>query len=215
MDSETRKRMFEPFYTNKPMGEGTGLGLSTVYGIVQRAEGHVDVESAPGHGTTIDIWFPHAVEQAEPGQPADGPSEEPGSPSVGNERVLVVEDEELVRIFVKRVLEDAGYEVLTACDGEEALEMVEGLDAPADLVLTDVVMPRMKGPELAERLSTISPETAVLFMSGYIDNREVSEKLADHADAILRKPFSTTELRERVRFLLDQRSRLPQLVRLA
>ncbi len=130
----------------------------------------------------------------------------PASPAVGNERVLVVEDEELVRNFVRRVLENAGYEVLTACDGQEALEVLEGLEAPADLVVTDVVMPRMKGPELVERLSTIWPETAVLYMSGYIDNREVSAQLADHANAILRKPFSTTELTEQVRFLLDQRS---------
>ena len=111
-------------------------------------------------------------------------------------------------MFVQRVLEETGYEVLVACDGQEALEIVEGLEAPLDLVLTDVVMPRMKGPELAERLSTIAPQTALMYMSGYIDNREVSEQIADHADAILQKPFSMTALRDQVRLMLDQRSTL-------
>jgi len=198
MDSATRNRIFEPFYTTKPVGEGTGLGLSTVYGIVQRVEGHIDVESEPGQGTTIDVWFPQAPEPAAVGGQPEESVEGPTGPALGNERVLVVEDEELVRLFVQRVLEDSGYEVLIACDGVEALEIVEGLDAPPDLVLTDVVMPRMKGPELVERLSTISPDTTV-HMSGYIDNEAVG------ADAILQKPFSAAVLKERVRSLLDLR----------
>lgn len=204
MDAETRKRIFEPFYTTKPMGKGTGLGLSTVYGIVQRAKGHIDVESEPGQGTTIDIWFPHAPAGEDAEQPAKTPAEGQDRPTVGTETILVVEDEELVRKFVQHILVDAGYEVLTACNGEEALEIMEGLDTPANLVLTDVVMPRMKGPELADRLAAISPETIVLYMSGYIDNEEMSEQVLSHPHMMLQKPFSATELREQVRLGLDR-----------
>ena len=208
MDLEMRKRIFEPFFTTKPMGEGTGLGLSTVYGIVQRADGHIGVESEPGDGTTISIWFPHAGGQADRGRHAG----EAASPTRGNEKILVVEDEELVRDFVRRALEDVGYEILEACDGQEALEIVEELDSLVDLVLTDVVMPRMKGPELAERLSAVSPQTPVLFMCGYIDNKAVEEQFKDRPDALLRKPFSRTELCERVRSTLDLRDALDATV---
>ena len=204
MDYETRKRIFEPFFTTKPMGKGTGLGLSTVYGIVQRAGGHIDVESELGHGTTIDVWFPRAPDVASPEQSAVSPAARQDRAPVGTETILVVEDEDLVRKFVRHVLVDAGYEVLTACNGEEALEIVGGLDTPADLVLTDVVMPRMKGPELAKRLATIAPDTVVLYMSGYIDTAELTEQLVTQPHGILHKPFSTTELREQVRVGLDQ-----------
>lgn len=108
-----------------------------------------------------------------------------------------------VRVFAHRALADVGYEILVASDGQEALEVIEALDSPVDLVLTDVVMPRMKGPELAERLSTLSPETPVLFMCGYVDNKAVEEQFKDRPEALLRKPFGKNELCERVRSALD------------
>ena len=109
-----------------------------------------------------------------------------------------------MRVFVRRALEEAGYQVLVASDGQEALELFETLDTPVDLVLTDVVMPRMKGPEMAERLKRISPDTPILFMSGYIDNRVFSGQLAENPELLLRKPFSTAALHQRVRLTLDQ-----------
>jgi nitrogen-specific signal transduction histidine kinase/CheY-like chemotaxis protein len=202
MDTETRKRIFEPFYTTKPMGEGTGLGLSTVYGIVQRAEGVVHVESEPGFGTTIDIWLPLASAHTRP----EPKSVKPSQPATagGGEHILVAEDEELVRVFVRRALQDAGYRVVAAADGQEALEHFETDPSAIDLVLTDVVMPRMKGPELASRIAEISPETPILYMSGYVDNQALSTQLADRPDALLRKPFSAADLCERVRKSLDR-----------
>jgi len=199
MDSETTKRMFEPFYTTKPIGEGTGLGLSTVYGIVQRAGGQIRVRSEVGSGTTIELWFPLAARGLDR-TPIDVSNPTTG----GSERILVVEDEDLVRVFVRRALEEAGYEVVVAGDGQEALEVFDSLESPVDLVLTDVVMPRMKGPEMAEHLGRISPKTPILFMSGYIDNRVFSGQLAENPELLLRKPFSTAALHQRVRMALDQ-----------
>jgi CheY-like chemotaxis protein len=202
MDIETRKRIFEPFYTTKPVGEGTGLGLSTVYGIVQRAEGLVHVASEPGSGTTIDIWFPHGSAHTRP----EPTSLRPNQPATGGggEQILVAEDEELVRVFVRRALQDAGYRVVAVADGQEALEHFETDPSAIDLVLTDVVMPRMKGPELASRIAELSPETPILYMSGYVDNQALSSQLADRPDALLRKPFSAADLCERVRKSLDR-----------
>jgi two-component system cell cycle sensor histidine kinase/response regulator CckA len=201
MDEEVRKRIFEPFFTTKPVGEGTGLGLSTVYGMVHRADGCIEVESEIGVGTTFVVWFPYARRQIYQARQAPGA----GAPTRGTEKILVVEDEELVRVFAHRALTDARYDVLMASDGQEALELVELLDSPVDMVLTDVVMPRMKGPELAEHLSTLSPLTPVLFMCGYIDNKAVEEQFKDRPDALLRKPFGRDELCERVRSTLDLR----------
>jgi PAS domain S-box-containing protein len=202
MDPETTKRVFEPFYTTKPMGEGTGLGLSTVYGIVQRASGHIEIESEPEIGTTVQIWFPLASGEVEV-EPR--PVVEARVIVGGDERILVVEDEELVRVFVRRALTEAGYQIVVASDGREALEVLEGLDTPVDLVLTDVVMPRMSGTELAQRLLTISPDTPVLFMSGYVQNQSMNTQFGDNPEILLRKPFTTAELCSRVRLMLDRR----------
>lgn len=203
MDEETRIRIFEPFFTTKPKGEGTGLGLSTVYGIVRQAEGHIHVESQLGRGTTFEIWFPVAEEKI-----AIRRSEEPllDGPSEGQETILAVEDEDLVRGIVCRVLEDAGYRVLVASDGQEALELADAYPGSIDLLLTDVVMPRVKGPELAARLGTRRPETPVLFMSGYTGNLLSEHDIGDDPDAFLAKPFSPTDLTTRVRRILDKRA---------
>ena len=200
MDEDTVKRIFEPFYTTKPTGQGTGLGLSTVYGIVQRAGGGIEVDSTPGRGTTVCVRLPVTRGAV------DGPLDEaedvvaPG----GRERVLVVEDEELVRGFVRRALEGAGYEILLAEDGQDALDVMGASDAPVDLVLTDVVMPRLNGTELAERIAGLAPGVPVLFMSGYLPNHTLSAHLWDNPELLLRKPFTSTELRTRVRLTLDR-----------
>lgn len=198
MDPGTEPRIFEPFFTTKPMGQGTGLGLSTVYGIVKRAGGSIAVETKPGAGTTMRLWFPLA----------DAEDESPAAPSgtelSGSETVLVVEDDDLVRAFVQRALAEAGYEVLSTGTGAEALDALEARDGDVDLVLTDVVMPGMSGPELAQRLSIEGVEAPVLFMSGYIDRAFLSGEMERHPESLLRKPFTAVELRRRVREVLDR-----------
>jgi PAS domain S-box-containing protein len=198
MNDITRSKVFEPFFTTKPMGEGTGLGLSTVYAIVNRADGTVEVESEVGEGTVVTIWLPETAE----GEARAGSTDTPRSER-GEEKVLVVEDDDLVRSFVQRALHTAGYEVTTAVDGEHALELIQSAASPFDLVLTDVVMPRLGGLELAQRLELIRPELPVLFMSGYFDDLLDVSQVEDRPDLLLRKPFSPTDLRARVRLVLD------------
>jgi len=199
MDADTQERIFEPFFTTKPMEAGTGLGLSTVYGIVKRAGGRIDVTSALGSGTTIEIWFP----LAELG-PLQGPVRAPIVEGArGTETVLVVEDDDLVRRFVRRALEDSGFTVLVAVDGQDAIERIESASEPVDLVLTDVVMPRVTGPELADRVALVAPGTPVLFMSGYMDEPFLATDTRLHSENLLQKPFSAAELRSRVRLALD------------
>jgi len=198
IDAATQPRIFEPFYTTKPMGQGTGLGLSTVYGIVRRSGGQIRVESEPGSGTTMLVWLPAP---AVPERSTRGPLQIDAP--VGTETILVVEDDELVRRFVQRALSDAGFDVCTAVDGSHAMDIVRTRGAELDLVLTDVVMPGLTGPELAERLAHVAPETPVLFMSGYVDDSFLGASLQHDPDHLLRKPFSAAELRRKVRLTLD------------
>jgi len=199
MDEATQRRMFDPFFTTKPRGEGTGLGLSTVYGIVERAGGALHVESEPGRGTRIEVRLPAAV-----GPPT---AVESGAGDVvgGTETILVAEDDDLVRSFVRRALAASGYGVRAVGGAEEALAVLEH-DAGVDLVLTDVIMPGLSGPQLAERIASDFPDTPVVFMSGYIDNPLVDADLARLPDRLLRKPFSPDELRAFVRQALDSRA---------
>jgi PAS domain S-box-containing protein len=199
MDAETLVRIFEPFFTTKALGKGTGLGLSTVYGIISQSEGFVQVQSAPNQGTTFYLHFP-AVDHISPlaGAPETALPQGAGS----RETVLVVEDETMVRDLIRRVLETCGYEVLEAMEGEEALRTAEAYPGPIHLLLTDVVMPRMSGRELAEQFRQLRPDTQVLFMSGYTDDAVLRHGLAGKEASFLQKPFSPHVLARTVGELL-------------
>ena len=199
MDAATQARIFEPFFTTKGRGQGTGLGLATVYGVVKQSGGHISVESAPGAGTTYRIYLPGV------GEPVVTSEEEiePAGSAQGSETVLLVEDEEIVRKLVRDTLRRSGYNVVEAEDGVEAMRICEHREEPVDIVVTDVVMPNMTGPELIERLTLLQPELKVLFISGYTDGRVVQRGLVDSATDLLMKPFTPNLLARKVRELLD------------
>jgi PAS domain S-box-containing protein len=198
MDADTMERIFEPFFTTKAAGIGTGLGLSTVYGIVTQSGGHVSVDSTPGRGTTFTIYLPRVEGEAEPWLDAEAEAA-PG----GSETVLVVEDEETVGAVVCKVLTRSGYRVLHAQRPSRALELFATLAEPVHLVITDVVMPEMSGPELAERLRAIRPEMPVLFTSGYTEFAGASAEVFSSGLDFLPKPFAPETLMRRVRQVLD------------
>ncbi len=200
MDAETRSRIFEPFFTTKEPGFGTGLGLSTVYGIVQQSQGHVAVYSEPGRGTTFRIYLPPAGGAA-PRAPARAPA--PGAVRRGAETVLLVEDEARVRGLARRALERLGYHVLEAEDGRQALALGEEHGAPIHLLFTDVVMPGMGGRELAERLVHVHPEMRVLYTSGYAGGGIVSGGILPPDLAYLGKPYTAEALARKVGELLE------------
>jgi two-component system cell cycle sensor histidine kinase/response regulator CckA len=199
MDAATRSRALEPFFTTKPEGEGTGLGLSLVYGVVDGLGGRLSIESAIGLGTIIEIALPAA--DAVPDEPVEIDDSEPTA-VLNAERVLVVEDRQVVRELTRDVLESAGFDVIAVAGGHEALEEVAS-SQPFDLLLTDVVMPEMSGPELAVKLRARRPELPVLYMSGYTDDVLSAHELAQDATAFLRKPFGNDELISAARALLD------------
>ncbi len=202
MDEATKVRMFEPFFTTKPTGQGTGLGLSTVYGFVKQCGGYVTVQSAPSTGTSIELLLPRALVPGTPA-PVTPPALLPDNARPGRETVLVVEDEDAVRALVVASLERHGYRVLAAASGEEALRVAQDFREPIDLLLTDVVMPGMKGPDLAKRLKTLRPTTRVLLMSGYAAEVVTSADLKDAL--LLSKPFSPAALTRAVRAAIDHR----------
>ena len=198
MDEDTRSRIFEPFFTTKAEGRGTGLGLTTVSGIANCAGGAVRVQSSPGRGTRLEVLLPRAEGSAEE---APGADRRPGIAG-GSETLLVVDDEPRIRHLLRDLLQGWGYTVLLAGDGEEAFEVARRRLRDIHLVLTDIVMPRRDGRDLAARLRGLRPELPVLFMSGYDEGAESAEPGAE--DGILRKPFSTEILKARVREALDR-----------
>lgn len=199
MSREILERAFEPFFTTKPQGQGTGLGLSTVYGIVSQGGGHLFAYSEPGQGSTFKLYFPFVDAEATRLPERGAPLEEPG----GAETILVVEDEDLVRHLVVRILERLGYRVLTAAAGDEALAIMATMTEPVHLLLTDVVMPRMTGHELARRLLADRPELKVLYVSGYTENTIVHHGVLDPGVHFLEKPFTHEALARKVREVLD------------
>ncbi|MDB5311097.1 MAG: sensor histidine kinase [Gemmataceae bacterium] len=198
MTPDVLEHVFEPFFTTKEVGRGTGLGLATVYGIVQQAGGHVGVSSEPGQGTTFTVSLPRADELA------TGRPESPPSPAArGSETVLLVEDEEAVRALARVVLQQAGYTVLDAWAGDEAVRVAGQYPDPIHLLVTDVVMPGMGGRELADRLLLSRPGMGVLYMSGYTDDAVVRNGVLGEVVRFLQKPFTTTGLTRAVRDALD------------
>jgi two-component system cell cycle sensor histidine kinase/response regulator CckA len=198
MDAATRQRVFEPFFTTKPAGQGSGLGLATVYGIVKQSGGYIWVYSEVGHGTAFKIYLPEFT-----GTLAELPPAEVLLSPRGAETILIVEDEAAVRRMAARALAAQGYAILEAENGAEALEVLARGGSPIDLVLTDVVMPLVNGRELGERLSVERPGLRVLFMSGYTDDDIVRRGLLRPGSPFLQKPFMPGDLSRKVREMLD------------
>jgi len=199
MDAETQKRIFDPFFTTKEVGKGTGLGLSTVYGIVKQSEGSIWVYSELGTGTTFKVYLPRVDEVGESKEFAGDSRSVPG----GSETILLVEDEDLLRSLAVQILEEFGYAVITAANGEEGLRICKEFEGRIDLVISDVVMPRMSGRELAEHIAVLRPETRVLFMSGYTDDAIVRHGILEEDMAFIQKPFLPEALARKARELLD------------
>jgi signal transduction histidine kinase len=201
---EVLDRVFEPFFTTKELGKGSGLGLSTVYGIVRQSGGAVDVVSELGRGTVVRVLLPLAPAAARP-----DPAEAPRKPGMGTETVLLVEDETTLRRLGRKVLERSGYTVLEACDGGDAVEVAARFAGRIDLLVTDVVMPTMHGRQVAECLRKARGELRVLFMSGYTDDEVLRRGALGAGTAFLQKPFTPAEFADAVRDVLD--SPLPSL----
>jgi PAS domain S-box-containing protein len=203
MDGETRVRIFEPFFTTKEKGKGTGLGLSTVYGIVKQSNGFIWVYSEPGKGTTFKVYLPRIEGDGAVTQTEIAPEEK----LEGTETILVVEDDDTVRELVQRIFHEYGYSVIEACDGEEGLQICAQQAEEIDLLLTDVVMPGMNGPELAEYVTSMKDGIKVLYMSGYADRAISHNGLVKEDIQFLQKPFTPEELLHKTRESLDDRSR--------
>jgi PAS domain S-box-containing protein len=200
IDPQTKSRLFEPFFTTKEQGKGTGLGLATVYGIVKQSEGYVLVESDVGNGAAFKVFLRRLEAGADEIERVLHVVEEQPR---GSETVLLVEDEEVVRNLVREILEGNGYTVLEARNGADALELGRRFKGPIHLLVTDVVMPKMSGRELAERLVAIHGETRILYMSGYTDGAIGQQGVLDPHTELLQKPFSFDELAQKVRKVID------------
>jgi CheY-like chemotaxis protein len=199
MDDNVKRHLFEPFFTTKAAGLGTGLGLATSYGIIVQHDGHIEVYSEPGQGTSIKVYLPAVAGMAENHPQPDAVVTLPQ----GTEIVLVVEDSEAVRELTVQVLSRLGYTVQAYSSGDEALRAAAASTARIDLLLTDVVLPDLGGKSLAERLTSVYPRLKVLFMSGYADHAIVHHDRLDATDAFLPKPFSPSTLAHKVREVLD------------
>jgi len=200
MDAETQRRIFEPFFTTKELGKGTGLGLATVYGIVRQHDGAVEVTSAPGAGTTLSVYFPTSdATLVEERTPAPPPA------SRGTETILLAEDDDLVRALAVRLLGAEGYRLLVAEDGEAAVELLRRQGAEIDLLLLDVVMPKLSGPEVEGYAATLAPRAKVLFMTGYAALERHERFEGDRPFNVISKPYTRAALLQKIREVLDAR----------
>ena len=199
MNTKVLEHLFEPFFTTKAVGKGTGLGLSTVYGIVQQNQGTIHVTSERGRGTAFEIYLPAMPAGEEVKEPAAKAS---GSVQ-GSETILLAEDEPAVRKLVRDALEQLGYTVLPAADGYEALRILEGHSGVVHLLLTDVIMPLMSGPELVKRVRSFKPATKVVYMSGYTDDTLAFHGFSQLNNGFIQKPFNATVLGEKIRKVLS------------
>jgi CheY-like chemotaxis protein len=199
MDTATLARIFEPFFTTKEPGKGTGLGLSTVHGIVHQSGGHIGVDSTVGRGTTFAIYLPQITGAVGTVEPPQGLRQEMMR---GTETVLLVEDDEEVRGLASEILTTCGYTVLETGDPLEALTIGDQRSSAIDLLLTDMVMPAMRGAELAQRLNATCPGMRVLYMSGYTDEMIAVAGAGEPARAFLHKPFTPHDLAKKVREVL-------------
>jgi signal transduction histidine kinase len=200
MSDEVKARLYEPFFTTKQKGRGTGLGLATTYGVVKQSGGSIEVYSEPGEGTTFKIYLP-AIE----GVLQQLEIEEPASPSVlkGEETILLVEDEKIVRELAAKILKRLDYNILSASNGVEALEIAQNYHGVINLLITDVVMPGMNGRQLADRLIQVRPNIKVLFTSGYTENTIAHHGIIDENLSFIGKPYSSHDLAKKIRRLLD------------
>ena len=200
MDAETLAHIFEPFFTTKGQGQGTGLGLSTVYGIVRQNNGFILVQSRPGQGASFHIYLPRHIgksEQLKQDTAMDS--------AKGRETVLLVEDEPTILTLGRRMLESLGYEVLSASSPGEAIEIAEEYAGPIHLLITDVIMPEMNGRDLARRLLTIYPDMERIFMSGYTADVIAHHGVLDKGVHFIQKPFSVDMLADKVRKALEEK----------
>jgi CheY-like chemotaxis protein len=201
MNNEILQHIFEPFYTTKEVGKGTGLGLATVYGIVKQSSGYIWVYSEVGKGTTFKIYFPQVSEESSDDITGDKFEEVPG----GNETILLVEDEDAVRNLARQILESCGYRVVEAKNGIEALSVYQKSGSEIDLLITDVVMPKMGGRELSEHLTKINPQIRHLYMSGYTDDAIIRHGMISENLNFIQKPFTFEAFAQKVRHLLDEK----------
>jgi two-component system, cell cycle sensor histidine kinase and response regulator CckA len=198
MDAQTQSRIFEPFFTTKAQGKGTGLGLATVYGVVKQSGGFIYVYSEVGQGTTFKVYLPQVVAEVD-----KEVSEKPVAPASGSETILFVEDEESVRELVRDYLSAAGYHILEASDGVQALEVAAAHEGTIEILVTDVVMPRLSGRELASRVTAERPNVKVLFISGYTDDSIFRHGVLEGGVAYLQKPFNLKSIAQKIREVLD------------
>ncbi|NNM53873.1 MAG: response regulator [Spirochaetales bacterium] len=202
MDEEVRKRIFEPFFTTKAQGKGTGLGLATVYGIVQQSGGSLKLDTEPGRGSTFSLYFEAWGSNEEPVSPLEVPTV---LPQGAKETIALVEDETMVREYTRRILVRSGYQVLAFSDGHLALEALKTDNRQITLVVTDIVMPLMTGPELEQKLRSSGIDIPFLYMSGYTDDEIIRHGVSANQVMFIHKPFKSKDLLEKIRQTLDQR----------